>query len=67
MSSLVLADPTHALALAIIVCFSTKRLVDLYKIYHENNPMPNICEEDHILPILTLPKGTHFQSTDSRS
>ena len=42
MSSLVLADPTHALALAVIVCFSTKRLVDLYKIYHENGTMPSM-------------------------
>jgi hypothetical protein len=42
MSSLVLADPTHALALAIIVCFSTKRLVDLYKIYHGNGTMPSM-------------------------
>jgi hypothetical protein len=42
MSSLVLADPTHALALAIIVRnFSTKRLVDLYRVYHAHGTMPS--------------------------
>jgi hypothetical protein len=50
MSSLVLADPTYALALAVKVCiFSTKRLVDLYRIYHENGTMPSIGNNENDL------------------
>ena len=71
MSSLVLADPTYALALVInMYYFSTKQLVDSPETYHDPGRMPSECEEDHMWSVQSVarlnPALVWRTTTDSR-